>query len=219
MCHRFAADRSRRGVQSPSLASARPAIPADIRQVWFFPRQSGPEKGRTGRGRNRQKRCRPEDFSRLRSGKTESQVPVLTSRLERRVPIRSGQRSAAIPGDGFRRTDGFPPIFRPAREKRRCFKWHGCCFGFCRKPEPIKTCLGRKVRMKTDFEIDFTGACPSLSEPVAGRHRRRKKRGVSGRSCRLCGKDPHPNYFYCPGCHHRISTAAAEDFGDFKGPE
>ena len=39
------------------------------------------------------------------------------------------------------------------------------------------------------------------------------------RTCRLCGKDPHPNYFYCPVCHHRISASGADEFGEFPEPE
>ena len=35
--------------------------------------------------------------------------------------------------------------------------------------------------------------------------RSRKKKVKSGRSCRSCGKDPSPNYFYCPSCHHKVS--------------
>ncbi|MFO8084235.1 MAG: hypothetical protein R6U27_07960 [Desulfobacterales bacterium] len=26
----------------------------------------------------------------------------------------------------------------------------------------------------------------------------------SGRVCRKCGKDPYPNYFYCPICHKSV---------------
>ncbi|MDI6688043.1 MAG: hypothetical protein QME06_07475 [Desulfobacterales bacterium] len=32
-----------------------------------------------------------------------------------------------------------------------------------------------------------------------------KKKNNTGRKCKICGKDPYPNYFYCPACHHRIS--------------
>jgi len=35
----------------------------------------------------------------------------------------------------------------------------------------------------------------------------------------LCGKDPHPNYFYCPVCHHRISASGTDEFGEFPEPE
>ncbi len=31
-----------------------------------------------------------------------------------------------------------------------------------------------------------------------------KIRGKSGRVCRKCGKDPYPNYFYCPICHKSV---------------
>ena len=33
----------------------------------------------------------------------------------------------------------------------------------------------------------------------------RKKKGRNGRLCRVCGRDPYPNYFYCPSCHHKVS--------------
>jgi len=26
---------------------------------------------------------------------------------------------------------------------------------------------------------------------------------ASERHCRMCGRDPSPNYFYCPLCHHK----------------
>lgn len=38
-----------------------------------------------------------------------------------------------------------------------------------------------------------------------------KKRNVSGRVCKKCGKDPYPNYFFCPSCHHKISEYGEED--------
>jgi len=31
----------------------------------------------------------------------------------------------------------------------------------------------------------------------------RKNKKKSGRTCRICGKDPYPNYFFCPSCHHK----------------
>lgn len=33
-----------------------------------------------------------------------------------------------------------------------------------------------------------------------------KKNAYSNRTCRICGKDPYPNYFFCPSCHHKVST-------------
>jgi hypothetical protein len=75
------------------------------------------------------------------------------------------------------------------------------------------------IRMKAEFNVDSSGSCTPLEAPPAmGRRGRKKKRGVSSRSCRLCGKDPHPNYFYCPVCHHRVSASGSEEFGDFKEP-
>jgi hypothetical protein len=31
-----------------------------------------------------------------------------------------------------------------------------------------------------------------------------KNKKRSGRICRICGKDPYPNYFFCPSCHHKV---------------
>jgi uncharacterized OB-fold protein len=34
----------------------------------------------------------------------------------------------------------------------------------------------------------------------------KKKIKPLGRRCKICGKDPYPNYFYCPTCHHKVSA-------------
>ena len=34
----------------------------------------------------------------------------------------------------------------------------------------------------------------------------RTKKGKSRRTCRVCGKDPYPNYFFCAVCHHKIGV-------------
>lgn len=48
--------------------------------------------------------------------------------------------------------------------------------------------------------------------PLKRRGRSSKARGKSaGRVCRSCGKDPYPNYFYCPPCHHRVSHLGMEE--------
>jgi uncharacterized OB-fold protein len=38
-----------------------------------------------------------------------------------------------------------------------------------------------------------------------------KKRVSTGRSCKKCGKDPYPNYFFCPSCHHKLSEYDEEE--------
>jgi uncharacterized OB-fold protein len=38
-----------------------------------------------------------------------------------------------------------------------------------------------------------------------------KKRVNTGRACKKCGKDPYPNYFFCPSCHHKLSEYEEED--------
>lgn len=35
---------------------------------------------------------------------------------------------------------------------------------------------------------------------------KRPRKKSTGRKCRICGKDPYPNYFFCPGCHHRVES-------------
>ena len=37
-----------------------------------------------------------------------------------------------------------------------------------------------------------------------------KPRKKTARKCKICGKDPSPNYFYCPSCHHRVSHHSVE---------
>ncbi|MFC1515353.1 hypothetical protein ACFL7E_01195 [Thermodesulfobacteriota bacterium] len=39
----------------------------------------------------------------------------------------------------------------------------------------------------------------------------RKKKIPSGRTCKVCGKDPAPNYFFCPSCHYRVSKITEGD--------
>jgi uncharacterized OB-fold protein len=34
----------------------------------------------------------------------------------------------------------------------------------------------------------------------------RKNKKKLGRTCRICGKDPYPNYFFCPSCHHKAGS-------------
>jgi uncharacterized OB-fold protein len=38
----------------------------------------------------------------------------------------------------------------------------------------------------------------------------KKKKTASGRVCRKCGKDPYPNYFYCPACHKKIHSTESD---------
>ncbi|PQP35530.1 hypothetical protein C6A37_02055 [Desulfobacteraceae bacterium SEEP-SAG9] len=37
-------------------------------------------------------------------------------------------------------------------------------------------------------------------------HPKRDKKKQSNRTCRICGKDAFPNYFFCPSCHHRVTA-------------
>ncbi|AOY57941.1 MULTISPECIES: hypothetical protein [Desulfococcus] len=51
-----------------------------------------------------------------------------------------------------------------------------------------------------------SGPLAYADEPVRGLKPRKK----SARKCKICGKDPSPNYFYCPSCHHRVSHHSVE---------
>lgn len=75
--------------------------------------------------------------------------------------------------------------------------------------------------MKFSGDLDaFAGvggvAEETMQMPIGIKPAVRKRRSVrnskkmSKRSCRLCGRDPSPNYFFCPGCHHRIGSGEAE---------
>jgi len=55
--------------------------------------------------------------------------------------------------------------------------------------------------------VDQTDPTQDEIENLVISQRKRK----SGRVCRLCGKDPYPNYFYCPACHHRVSHSGHSD--------
>ncbi|MEE4359396.1 MAG: hypothetical protein V2I97_23190 [Desulfococcaceae bacterium] len=45
---------------------------------------------------------------------------------------------------------------------------------------------------------------------------RSARKNQKKRTCRMCGKDPYPNYFYCPACHHRVSHSGHnEEHKDF----
>ena len=74
--------------------------------------------------------------------------------------------------------------------------------------------------MKADMDIKSIGSCLSPPKGLpAARRGKRKIHGCSTRSCQICGKDPHPNYFYCTACHHRISASGEEDLGICNGPK
>lgn len=40
----------------------------------------------------------------------------------------------------------------------------------------------------------------------------KKLKKKSGRTCKYCGKDPFPNYFYCPACHHKVSSSSDDSY-------
>lgn len=130
--------------------------------------------------------------------------------LEQKVPIRHRRGDSIRPVSAGRR----PGIFCPSgvsRARASKVAW----LLLCAFPMLPYDCSGRRMTMKADAPIEFAASGPpppkGLAEPRRGR---RKNRGVSNRSCRICGKDPHPNYFYCPACHHRISASGEGDLVD-----
>jgi len=62
----------------------------------------------------------------------------------------------------------------------------------------------RKYQKKSSNHFAYADDPPRLLKP-------RKK---PARKCQLCGKDPSPNYFYCPSCHHRVSHYSVEMDGE-----
>jgi uncharacterized OB-fold protein len=50
-----------------------------------------------------------------------------------------------------------------------------------------------------------------VATPKPAYLRSSKKKKTPGRKCKICGKNPHPNYFFCPSCHHRISAVEEID--------
>ena len=62
-------------------------------------------------------------------------------------------------------------------------------------------------------DVEEIGNFDSLEDLGLTKKRRTSKfRGKnSGRVCRNCGKDPYPNYFYCPPCHHRVSHLGMDE--------
>jgi hypothetical protein len=134
--------------------------------------------------------------------------------LEQKVPIHNiaGRRIGPVSAGRL------PGIFCPADRKPLVSKvaWLLLCVSRIYR----RDCSRRRMKMKADMDIDFPGSCRPLPKgPPAARRRRRKIRGRSNRSCQICGKDPHPNYFYCPACHHRISALGEDDLVNCKGPE
>lgn len=64
-------------------------------------------------------------------------------------------------------------------------------------------------KLASSAALDF-----ERSESVKAKQRSStsKKIGTgSNRKCKICGKDPHPNYFFCPACHHRVDAYEEND--------
>jgi len=59
-------------------------------------------------------------------------------------------------------------------------------------------------RSISDMAVDFNDATGSKEKNKNSVYNKRKRK--SGRKCKICGKDPYPNYFFCPACHHKIDS-------------
>jgi uncharacterized OB-fold protein len=66
---------------------------------------------------------------------------------------------------------------------------------YCSDPE----CQKAKLRRSREYAKNKKDGTPDAK---VGRGR--KSGSNSGRVCAKCGKDPYPNYFYCPVCHKSI---------------
>ena len=70
---------------------------------------------------------------------------------------------------------------------------------YCNDPECQKAKLKSSRRhFKSKTELKET------DESNHKVYRQFKEKMSSGRVCRKCGKDPYPNYFYCPICHKSV---------------
>lgn len=47
---------------------------------------------------------------------------------------------------------------------------------------------------------------PQVAKPKYRTKSSRTRKRKSSRKCKICGKDPYPNYFFCQSCHHRIDS-------------
>ena len=59
-------------------------------------------------------------------------------------------------------------------------------------------------RSRSDVALNFNDA--DGSKDKNNKTICNKKKRKSGRKCKICGKDPYPNYFFCPACHHKIDS-------------
>jgi hypothetical protein len=70
-------------------------------------------------------------------------------------------------------------------------------------------CRDCPVRDTTECNVD---ECQYARKQLIARRRgnttkikhSRPSRKVRGRHCSLCGKDPYPNYFFCPRCRIKL---------------
>lgn len=73
-----------------------------------------------------------------------------------------------------------------------------------KKPKRCHTCADR---IKKELARKFSNAYRKT-------HTRKVRNKVqkSGRTCGVCGKDPAPNYFYCPGDCFRLANNRTGDY-------
>lgn len=71
---------------------------------------------------------------------------------------------------------------------------------YCNDPE----CRKRKLKISRKYERNIENIECEDDSKEKGYRRSNRANKSSGRVCRKCGKDPYPNYFYCPICHKSV---------------
>lgn len=83
--------------------------------------------------------------------------------------------------------------------------------------------MEQKMNRKTNHFIEENQTYNKYSRKsrgVAPKHQAKKNHRQlhtrdPGRKCQICGKDPYPNYYYCPKCHgHAVYSADSEEEDD-----
>ena len=65
---------------------------------------------------------------------------------------------------------------------------------------------GRKMTSTNGLNLKVKRTSMTSQDECKSLKNLRKKNAHPKRTCRICGKDPYPNYFFCPSCHYKVST-------------
>lgn len=75
--------------------------------------------------------------------------------------------------------------------------------------DPI--CQAEKAKYWVEYQAHYDKKLQPRLKEERKKPRKKKKKNKSGRKCRNCGKDPWPNYFFCPGCHEDVSRSMGHE--------